>query len=311
MLGRALHPQRPDRTIEDIGALTRTATKRTSSATPAKACATIAAPDGRDRPFATTPKPKRQYDALELGYNRRFSNNWFFSANYTFSRLYGNYAGLASSDEITTPTTGVSSATAQQQAGNISRQGGNANRAWDLDELLWDSHGNLDVLGRLATDRPHVVKLYGAYDFPFGTQVGAFFYGGSGTPISTYVNTVNADPSVRRTAAATWAARRCCTQTDLLLSHELAVTGSSRLRFELNVLNVFNQKTATHIFNYLNRARASARAVVGHRPGQHRPGEGLRLQRADPSDARRRQRLRSALRHGRPVPDRARRVSSA
>ena len=56
------------------------------------------------------------------------------------------------------------------------------NRAWDLDELVWDSHGNLDVLGRLATDRPHVVKLYGSYMLPFGTQVGAFFYGGSGTP---------------------------------------------------------------------------------------------------------------------------------
>ena len=38
----------------------------------------------------------------------RFSSNYFFSANYTLSRLYGNYAGLASSDEIRTPTTGVS-----------------------------------------------------------------------------------------------------------------------------------------------------------------------------------------------------------
>ena len=81
------------------------------------------------------------------------------------------------------------------------------NRAWDLDEMLWDSHGNLDVVGRLATDRPHVVKLYGAYDFPFGTQIGAFFYGGSGTPISTYV-TPRTRSGVRRTAAATWAARR-------------------------------------------------------------------------------------------------------
>ena len=74
------------------------------------------------------------------------------------------------------------------------------NRAWDLDELLWDSHGNLDVTGRLATDRPHVVKLYGAYTFPFGTQIGGFFYGGSGTPISTYVtSTHSADLIVVRT----------------------------------------------------------------------------------------------------------------
>ena len=42
--------------------------------------------------------------------------------------------------------------------------------------------------------------------------------------------------------------------TDLLLSHEFALGGGhKRLRFELNVLNVFNQKTARHIFNYLNR----------------------------------------------------------
>ena len=64
--------------------------------------------------------------------------------------------------------------------------------------MLADSHGNLDgVVGRLATDRPNVVKLYGAYSFPFGTQVGLFFYGGSGTPISTYVNTPNHDSDVR------------------------------------------------------------------------------------------------------------------
>ena len=109
----------------------------------------------------------------------------------TYSRLYGNYAGLASSDEIRTQTTGVSSSTAQQQAGSIARPGSNVTRSWDLDELLWDGRGTLDVLGRLATDRPHVVKLYGAYQFPLGTQIGGNFYGGSGTPITTYVNTVN------------------------------------------------------------------------------------------------------------------------
>jgi hypothetical protein len=75
-------------------------------------------------------------------------------------------------DELSTPTTGVSSATAQQQAGNIARNGGNVNRYWDVDEILWDSHGGLDPRGRLATDRPHVVKLYGAYQFNFGTTIG-------------------------------------------------------------------------------------------------------------------------------------------
>jgi hypothetical protein len=44
------------------------------------------------------------------------------------------------------------------------------------------------------------------------------------------------------------------TRTDLLLSHELPIGASNkRLRFELNVQNLFNQKTARHLFNYLNK----------------------------------------------------------
>jgi hypothetical protein len=38
----------------------------------------------------------------------------------------------------------------------------------------------------------------------------------------------------------------------------LSLAAAQRLRFELQVLNVFNQKTSRHRFNYLNRARAAA-----------------------------------------------------
>jgi hypothetical protein len=50
------------------------------------------------------------------------------------------------------------------------------------------------------------------------------------------------------------------TKTDLLLSHELPMAGNKRVRLELNVLNLFNQKTARHIFNYLNRGAGNPRA---------------------------------------------------
>jgi hypothetical protein len=46
--------------------------------------------------------------------------------------------------------------------------------------------------------------------------------------------------------------------TDLLVSHEIGLGGRKRLRLELNVLNVFNQKTVRHRFNYLNRQRAAS-----------------------------------------------------
>src|SRR5262249_6160291 len=47
----------------------------------------------------TLPKPKRQYDAMEASLNKRFASNWSFYGSYTFSRDYGNYPGLAESDE--------------------------------------------------------------------------------------------------------------------------------------------------------------------------------------------------------------------
>ena len=204
--------------------------------------------------------------------NRRFSNNWFWSASYVYSRLYGNYSGLAASDEISTPTTGVTSATAQQQAGSIARQGGNANRAWDIDELFWDSHGNLDVLGRLATDRPHVVKLYGSVH-------DAVRHAGRRVLLRRQRHAADhlrqhGQPDARcsSTAAATWAGRRCCTRPTCSSRTSSSVGGGNkRLRFELNVLNLFNQKTTRHVFNYLNRGAGAPRASSAIISGQRRP----------------------------------------
>jgi Carboxypeptidase regulatory-like domain/TonB-dependent Receptor Plug Domain len=207
-------------------------------------------------PDFAMPRPKRVYDALEVTVSRRFSGNTFASFSYVLSRLYGNYAGLANSDEVLTPTTGVTSATAQQQGGSIGRPGSNTTRGWDLAEYMFDSRGNLNVEGRLATDRPHVFKLYGSKGFNWNslnsTDFGLFFYGGSGTPLTTNVVTsnsigvfVNGRGDMGRTP---W-----LTQTDLLVGHEFKFGEQKRLRFEFNALNVFNQKTARNRFFTLNR----------------------------------------------------------
>ncbi len=287
------------RTIEDLGVL-ENGSEVYKYVNPGEGIAATMVPSGLTSAFAT-PKPKRQYDALEVSWQKRFSNNWFGSASYVYSRLYGNYAGLSNSDEISTPTTGRSSGTAQQQAGSIARPGSSANRAWDLDELVWDSHGNLDVLGRLATDRPHAVKLYGSYMLPTQTQVGAFFYGASGTPVSTTVSSLNGIPLFVE-GRGSFGRTPMLTQTDLLVSHDLKFGGSKRVRLEANVINVFNQKTARHIFDSLNRPRRASSAV---NLAEHRPGSGLRLQRAAGRPARWRQLEGSALRDGRPVQPRA------
>jgi Carboxypeptidase regulatory-like domain/TonB-dependent Receptor Plug Domain len=245
------------RTIEDIGAVDEHGDEVYIIGNPGEGLAEFQFPYTATPFGQPVPKPKRQYDALEFTLTRRFANNFFWNASYVYSRLYGNYAGLAATEEVSTPTTGTSIATAQQQTGSIARPGGNANRYWDIDEVLWDSHGNLDPRGRLATDRPHVVKLSGSYLLPFGTQVGAFFYGGSGTPLTTYVNTSN-QTQVFVEGRGDMGRTDVLTRTDLLVSHELKLAAQKRLRLELNVLNVFNQKTSRHLFNNLNRSRASA-----------------------------------------------------
>jgi hypothetical protein len=107
------------------------------------------------------------------------------------------------------------------------------------------------------------MKLYGSYMLPTGTQVGAFFYGGSGTPISRTVSSINFIPifvdgrgSLGRTPFLS--------QTDLLVSQDIRMGGSKRLRLEANVLNLFNQQTARSIFGSLNRPRRTSSNIDLH-----------------------------------------------
>lgn len=245
------------RVIEDVGTVISGNTVLYIT-NPGEAGGRTMATTGPTAPFPT-PRVKRTYDAVEIGLSRRLARGWFAGGNYTYSRLHGNFGGLSSSDEIRTPTTGVGWKTQQAQAYSVANPGGSLRRNWDIDELMWDAHGHLDIRGRLATDRPHVVKLFGAYRFPFGTQVGAYFYGGSGIPISTYVNTTN-QTEVFVNGRGDMGRTPRLTETNVLVSHQHALGRGRSLRVELNVLNVFNQKTATHVFNWLNRGAGAPRA---------------------------------------------------
>ena len=45
------------------------------------------------------PPAKRVYDGVEVRLRKRLSNSWEMTTSYTLSRLFGNYSGLANSDE--------------------------------------------------------------------------------------------------------------------------------------------------------------------------------------------------------------------
>ena len=59
------------------------------------------------------PKAKREYWAVNLSLDKRFSDNWMAGFSYTWSRLTGNYSGLASSDEYVAPGEGGTARTSR------------------------------------------------------------------------------------------------------------------------------------------------------------------------------------------------------
>jgi len=257
-----------NRTIEDMGVLVDGSEQyfygnpgegaNTITPSSGATCMVDLGVDEDGNPICGIPMPKaqRQYDAMELQLTRRFGQGWLASASYVYSRLYGNYSGLQSTDEIRPATLGYSSPAAQQFAGNLYRSGGNANRYFDLDEALFDANGNLGLIGRLPTDRPHVVKLYGAKQFKFGTDVGAFFRAMSGTPVTTQVNTVNGIP-VYVEGRGDMGRTPFFNQTDLVVGHTFKLAEKKDLRFEMNMINLFNQKTAQYVFDRYNREEHS------------------------------------------------------
>jgi hypothetical protein len=102
------------------------------------------------------PKAVRDYDAAELTFERRFTDRWGVSASYTYSKLWGNYTGLASGEEQNTVGVGA------RLSPNVSRQ-------FDVVQSSYDKNGEF-TYGRLASDRPHQFKAQFMYQFPWQTD---------------------------------------------------------------------------------------------------------------------------------------------
>jgi hypothetical protein len=197
---------------------------------------------GRE-PVAAIPKPERKYDALEISVDRRFAQVFALNASYTYSRLFGNYSGLASSDEF------VINGTA--------RNAPNVNRLYDQPFVGYTVGGKPDN-GRLPTDRPHLFKFFGAYTLDWKnfmgynldqsghnvTELSAYFQASSGTPQTTRVFFVDVD-YIPLFGRGDMGRTPKYSQTDLALTHryKFGNDGRMQLAFDFNVLNAFNQRT--------------------------------------------------------------------
>ncbi len=249
-----------NRTIEDMGQI-ENGSEVYNYGNPGEGRNTVALSGGLACPitidgncFVPMPKAKRTYDAMELSLGKRFGGGYLFNASYVYSRLWGNYSGLQSTDEIRPATLGYAFGGNQAFFAQTYRPGGNANRYFDLDEAVFDAHGHDGLYGRLPTDRPHVFKFYGSKMFKFGTEFGGFFRAQSGTPMTTQVNTSNGIPMYVE-GRGDMGRTPIFNQTDLLIAHELKLGKSEtkKLRFEFNIINLFNQKTNVYTMDRYNQ----------------------------------------------------------
>jgi hypothetical protein len=186
-----------------------------------------------------TPKAVRNYDGVEFRLDGRFSEGYLkrlnYNASYTYSRLWGNWGGLANSDEN-------------------GRSDPNVSRAFDLAPSNFNSKGQ-NAFGLLATDRPHTFKLFLNYAQPWGGKSGETLFSinqiaYSGTPLSSTAGFIvpvffNDRGDLGRTPALT--------QTDFLISHTINLSERVKMKFDANITNLFNQASVFNVDPAFNR----------------------------------------------------------
>jgi hypothetical protein len=217
---RYVHKQL-DKAIEDTGALDAQQNEIYIIANPGFGLTKFAF-EGVDYPKAV-----RDYDSVEFVWNKLLANNWSLRTSYMWSRLYGNYSGLSQSDEN-------------------GRTSPNVGRVFDYPLMMFSQSGDPEY-GLLPTDRPHQFKAQGLYVFNFGTSVGANFYASSGIPVTREISVIppNNFP-MQYLGRGSDGRMPVYSQTDIFVQHEFKMGGSKRLQLSLNVINLFNQKTATN-----------------------------------------------------------------
>jgi hypothetical protein len=219
------------------------------------------------------PQAIRNYDGLELRMSKAQSRGFSGMFSYTWSRLWGNYAGLTTTDETD----------------SIGRNSPDTSRSFDEPIFYFNTNGQSNA-GPLPTDRPNAFKGYGYYTLPWKggfrnntTTFGLFQVAYTGSPLSAFtdlgyaigngaappailegsyifgrgnwVNTTQdafgnvtlGNPYSRRTP---W-----YTQTDFNLQHSIKVNKNNEhqvLGFSANFTNLLNQHAITSYWEAFN-----------------------------------------------------------
>ncbi len=215
------------RAIEDIGTVDAAGNEVYVIGNPGEGATQIAYQDSGVT--VALPKPKRDYDGVELTLEKRLANNWFLRTSYLWSRLHGNYPGLSQTDEN-------------------GRTDPNVGRLYDYPLIMFQGDGQASY-GPLPTDRPHQFKAQFVYQLPTNTSFGLIQFVQSGVPITGELGVL--PPS---NFPMQWRGRGSDGRTDVLTQTDLQVTqtinlGARSVQLVANVLNVFNQQNVVNKFS--------------------------------------------------------------
>ena len=250
------------RTIEDVGVMTEDG-EHYYTTNPGYGWSISMATPGA----APCPPAVRHYWAVELRMTKRLSNNWQAGGNITFSKLTGNYGGLASADEQT-------------------RNSPNVERYFDWWVLNYDASWNL-IDGPLPTDRRYNIKLFGSYVFDSGPlnglTIGAYQNIMDGTPHQADFAIMSMDgwyPENRDSmdrSDSIW-------QTDLYAEYNFDL-GGYRAQANVTVINLWDQKTAYqrwHFYNTNNPGYSDDEVIEMYNNKTPIPWKSLATGRVDP-----------------------------
>jgi hypothetical protein len=224
----------------------------------------FATPFGTCNSCPRMPKAVRNYDGIELRLTKSTSHGLAGMFSYTYSSLWGNYAGLTNTD--------------QTDGGNPGRNSPDTSRAFDEPFYYFGANGKSNN-GPLATDRPNTFKGYVYYQLPWKhmtTTFGLFQTAYQGSPAYSFIDTggmftgqvseavavfgrdkwvnMTQDPTTGAITLGNPYTRRApwFTQSDFNLAHSIKTGEHQKLGFTVNFFNLLSQRAVTSYYGGMN-----------------------------------------------------------
>jgi hypothetical protein len=170
--------------------------------------------------ITNAPDDKRDYEAVEVTFNKRFSSRWQLTASYVYAKAR-NLIGLSS-------------------MGSTS--------------LFNNPNVMTNAYGRDPLVPPHQVKIQGTYAGPWGIALSGFLYAYAGYPYTRQIRSSDLGLNLSQGTVTIYAEEKGASQLpgqtnlDLRLSKSFGLPGKfGRLEIMLDMFNVFNANTATAV----------------------------------------------------------------